>query len=115
MGIFTSKINKMQDCIDACSKCTQACYECFTACLDESDANERINCISILIECAMMCQMSVATMSMGGRFSVEHCQLCAQICDKCAQECAMFKDGYCQKCAEICRMCADECRKMENM
>jgi|GEM_PF-3825480 len=66
--------------------CTcQACYECFNACLNEPDLNARKNCLSILVECAMMCQMSVAIMSMSGQFSKDHYELCAKICDKCAR------------------------------
>jgi hypothetical protein len=115
MGMVTMATNKFQACIDACSKCAQACYECFSACLNEPDLGARKSCVSMLIECAMMCQMSASTMSMLGQFSKEHCQLCAKVCDKCAQECVMFKDDHCQKCADICRTCADECRKMANM
>ena len=115
MGIVTNMTDKFQACIDACTKCTQACYECFHACLNEPDLNARKNCVSILVECAMMCQMSVGTMAMNGTFSKEHCELCAKVCEKCAEECAMFKDDHRQKCAEICRMCAEECRKMAAM
>lgn len=49
---------KNQSCIDACAKCAQACYECFHACLNEPDLNERKNCVSMLVECAMMCQIN---------------------------------------------------------
>lgn len=115
MCILNNKPDAFQVCIDACAKCAQACNECFTACLNESDLNARKDCISILVECAMMCQMSVSMMSMNGQFSKEHCRLCAQICDKCAAECAMFKDEHCQKCAGFCRTCAEECRKMTAM
>ena len=59
-----------------------------------------------------MCEMSSGMMSMNGKFSKEHCNMCATVCDACAQECGMFKDEHCQKCAEECRTCADECRKM---
>lgn len=38
--------------------------------------------------------------------------MCATICDKCSQECGMFKDEHCTKCAEECKKCADECKKM---
>lgn len=112
MGVVTKATNKIQSCIDACAKCTQACYECFHACLNEPDLSARKDCVSMLVECAMMCQMSVATMSMNGKYLNEHCALCAVICDKCAEECAMFNEDHCRKCAEICHMCADECRKM---
>lgn len=77
MGIITNATDMYQACIDACAKCTQACYECFSACLNEPDLNVRKNCVSMLVECAMMCQMSVAMMSMGGQFSKDHCGLCA--------------------------------------
>lgn len=112
MGIVTNKTDGMQACIDACGKCTQACYECFTECLNEPDLTARKNCVSMLIECAMMCQMSFATMSMLGEYSKQHCHICAQICEKCAQECAMFKDEHCKKCAEVCNMCAEKCKEM---
>ncbi|MFZ5942678.1 MAG: four-helix bundle copper-binding protein [Bacillota bacterium] len=115
MVVVANFTDKFQSCIDACSKCAQVCYECFHACLNEPDLNDRKNCVSMLVECAMMCQMSVSTMAMNGQFSKEHCQLCAKICDTCADECAKFKDDHCQKCADICRMCADECRRMASM
>jgi hypothetical protein len=106
---------KYQACIDACAKCSQACYECLHACINEPDLNTRKNCVSSLIECAMMCQMSVSMMSMDGQYSKEHCSICAKMCDKCAKECDMFKDQHCKDCAQICKNCADECRQMSSM
>lgn len=115
MGLFTVETGKYQSCIDACNRCAQACYECFHECLNEPDLNARKNCVSMLVECAMMCQMSVSTMSMNGQFSKEHCALCAKICDSCAKECNMFKDDHCKTCAQACQDCADECRRMAGM
>lgn len=115
MGMVTNKTDMMQACIDACNQCAQACFECFNACINEPDSNARNHCISMLIECAMMCQMSAALMSMGGQFSHGHCELCAKICEKCAAECKMFKDDHCQNCSTICQACADECQKMASM
>jgi hypothetical protein len=115
MGIINNTTDKYQACIDACNRCVQACHECFTACLNEADVATRKNCISILAECACDCQSSAAKMSMDSKYAKEHCQMCATICDKCAQECQMFKDDHCQKCAQECQKCADECRKMAGM
>ncbi len=112
MGLVTTKNDSMQACIDACVKSSQACFECFDACLNEPDIGARKNCIAMLVECAMSCQMSVAMMSMSGKFSKEHCKMCADICEMCAKECDMFKDDHCIKCAQICRECATECKKM---
>ena len=73
MGIVTN--NHMQSCIDACNKCAQACLECFNACLNEPDLNARKNCVKMLVECAMMCQMSAATMSMASQQNIVRCVL----------------------------------------
>jgi len=69
----------------------------------------------LLVECARMCEMSSELMAINGQFVKEHCNICAKICDACAQECSMFKDEHCQKCAQECHTCADECRRMSNM
>lgn len=115
MGIATNSTNNNQNCIDACNRCAQACYECFQACLNEPDVQARISCIRTLIECAMMCQMSTTLMSMNAQSHMQHCQLCATICDKCSQECEMFKDQHCQLCAIECKKCATECKNMASM
>lgn len=107
--------NANQKCIDICNQCAQACYECFAACLNESDMQARKSCLALLVECAGMCQMSAAHMSMGGQFAKEHCGVCALVCEKCAQECSMFKDAHCTECAQICQVCADECNSMAAM
>jgi flagellar motor component MotA len=100
IGVYN--VNRNQTCIDACNKCAQACYECFQACLNEPDVKARKNCISMLVECAMSCQMSTSLMSMQAQSSMEHCKLCATICNKCAKECEMFKEEHCQQCAAEC-------------
>lgn len=79
------------------------------------DVDVRKACVSMLVECAMMCQMSVSMMSMNGQYSKEHCALCAKIFETCAKECNMFKDEHCQKCAKECTSCAVECRNMSGM
>jgi len=112
LGVVTSNTDKYQKCIDACAKCAQACFECLKACLNEPDAAARKGCIGMLLECALICQQAVAYMSMDAQYAKDLCKLCATICDKCAQDCDMFKDDHCKKCADICRQCANECRMM---
>lgn len=114
MGMVTKATDKFQLCIDACVKCTQACYECFDACLKETDVNKRKKCLFILMECAKMCETSVALMSMNGHQAYEYCELCGKICAMCAQECGVMEDEHCKKCAAICKDCADECIKVSS-
>lgn len=106
--------NPNQTCIDACAKCAQICEECFNMCLQEADVKARGNCIKTLQDCAEICTTSACFMSRQSGSIKEVCTLCADICEKCANECAMFKDQHCQSCADTCRQCANECRNMAN-
>lgn len=112
MGIVTNLTDKYQKCIDACKRCAQACDECFTLCLNEPDVQARKNCIGILIECVAVCNQAGCSMSRDSQFAKDICRLCATVCEKCAAECAMFKDDHCVKCAEECRACAVACNTM---
>lgn len=112
MGIVTNLTDRYQTCIDACTRCTQACDECFTLCLGEADVQARKNCIAMLVECAGICKLAACFMSTDAPHAKNICGLCALICEKCAAECAMFKDDHCVKCAAECRSCANECNRM---
>lgn len=101
---------KHQACIDECNQCAQSCLECMNLCLAEPDASERKKCISKLNECACICKETSTFMSLNSVHSVELRNLCALICDECAQECEMFQDNHCVKCAEECDKCANECQ-----
>ncbi len=103
---------QLQTTIDAIARCAHSCYGCFTACLNEPDVNDRKSCITSLVECAMLCQMTVAALSINGQFAKELCDLCAKASQRCAQECSSFKDTHCQKCADDCRTCAVACKKI---
>lgn len=104
--------NKYQACIDACSKCAQACLECFDACLQESDVADRVKHIKMLVECALMCQSSIAMMSMDAQNAKNHCKMCAKMCEKCAKSCSEFDDEHCTECSEVCYDCAEQCKIM---
>jgi hypothetical protein len=36
------------------------------------------------------------------------CQLCADFCNACAEECSGHDMEHCKKCEEACRVCAEE-------
>lgn len=112
MGIVTNTTDKYQKCIDACTRCAQACHECIGMCLNEPDVKARKQCINMLMECACICTDASGFMAMDAQHAKELCTLCATICDKCAQDCQMFKDDHCVKCANECKACANECRMM---
>lgn len=114
MGLLTKSNNKNQACIDACNHCEQSCYECFDLCLLEQDVANRVDCLKALIECAVMCQMSVTLLSLKSQSAMDHCTLCANVCQKCAMECEAFDDLHCKDCVTSAKKCATECNKVES-
>ncbi|WOC33505.1 MULTISPECIES: four-helix bundle copper-binding protein [Caproicibacterium] len=112
MGVVTTNTDKMQSCIDVCSRCAQACQECIRLCLEEPDVAARKEHIKNMMGCAAICKEAACFMEMESTHIKEICQLCAFLCEECASGCAQFQDEHCQKCAAECRKCAQECRSM---
>lgn len=104
----------MEQCIRDCLECYQECLRCISHCLSQGGKHAEKEHITLLMECAQMCNMSATLMLMRGQFSNEHCQLCAQVCEACGQSCTSLDsdDAMMQDCADMCRKCADSCRDM---
>src|SRR5437870_5653526 len=106
-------MNEQQEhvaCIDACIACARACEACGDACLTELDAAQRVRCIRLNRDCAIVCWTAAELMSRESPFVEELCRVCAEICTACGDECARFPELHCQRCTEACRLCAEECR-----
>lgn len=99
-------------CINACNKCALTCNGCITGCLQGEDVKSMTNCILLCLDCAQICQLSVAFMARGSKNAASLCKLCADICEACATECEMCDMQCCTECAQACRHCAEECKKM---
>lgn len=98
--------------IDALYDCATECLHCENACLDEQDVKGLARCIRLDRECAETCLFSAKMLSAGTEFSGEVMNLCANVCDACAEECGKHAHHmeHCRVCAEACRRCAAECR-----
>ena len=99
-------------CVEACNRCAAACDHCATACLSEPDPKRLAHCIALDMDCADICRSPVGYMSRGSVHAYALCQLCADICDACADECSKHPMDHCRECADACHRCADECRRM---
>jgi hypothetical protein len=104
--------NEYQSCIEACSQCEIACEQCATACMKEPNAHEMIACIRLDLECAAICRASIQIMNLESNHANAVCQVCADICIACAEECEKHEHEHCRKCAKMCRDCAAECMSM---
>ncbi|HUF60857.1 MAG TPA: four-helix bundle copper-binding protein [Verrucomicrobiales bacterium] len=108
----TMTTTKYSDCIDACNACADACGHCASSCLKEDDVKMMAACIASDIDCATMCRLAAGFMARESPDTAKICRLCAEICDRCGEECAKHDADHCQQCAEACRRCAEECRKI---
>lgn len=107
--------HQYQSCIEACNLCADACDYCASACLQEQDINAMARCIALDMDCAQICRMAASCMARDSEFASTICQICANVCEACGDECAKHQAAHCQECAQACRRCADECRRMAGM
>lgn len=100
----------IQDCID----CYQHCMSCITHCLSLGGKHSEQSHITLMLECAEICNLSATLMELKGQFSHEHCQVCAKVCEACAASCREIgpDDKMMNECADMCLRCAESCRNM---
>jgi hypothetical protein len=103
---------QFRSCIEACNDSADACDQCAVACLAEKNVEKMTRCIQLNMDCAQICRLAAAYMSRDSEMIDTIWEICAQVCDMCADECAQHPLEHCRLCAEACRRCADECRLM---
>ncbi len=106
---------KHLSCIEACYACALACNHCAASCLQEQDVTTMAPCIALDIDCAQACELAAAVMGRASENAKAICATCAEVCQRCGDECGKHNMEHCQQCAQACRRCADECRKMATM
>ena len=106
---------EFESCIEACDSCADACDYCAASCLKEDDVKAMARCIALDMDCAQICRTAAAFMARDSDYARALCQLCAEVCEACGDECAKHPASHCQECAQACRRCADECRRMAGM
>ena len=109
------RLSRYLDCIAACNACAVACQHCASMCLQDPDVKMMARCIALDLDCAQLCQVSVALMAGGSELAPALCRVCAVACRVCGEECERHQADHCQQCAEACRRCATECDRMASM
>ena len=106
----------MEDCIALCETSHSKCLETAQHCIEKSDRSAQASTITLLLDCAELCQTTANSML---RRSTQHmvlCDACARVCDACATACEKSPaDPVMAKCAKECRRCAEACRHMASM
>ncbi|WP_342561336.1 four-helix bundle copper-binding protein [Paenibacillus sp. FSL R7-0345] len=99
-----------QECIDACIKCMNACNYSYVSSLKEYDLASLRESIRLDRECADICSYAVQAMTRQSPFVVEILRLCAEICERTADESSRHMQTHCQDCIDACRSAAMACR-----
>lgn len=105
---------EMQECIQACQQCHSICLTTVQHCLQMGGRHAAPQHITLLLDCAQICQTSADFMLRGSELHGRTCGVCAEVCERCAQDCERLdpNDQQMQMCAQVCRQCADSCRRM---
>ncbi len=108
--------SRMRRCISDCLECNRVCIETVTYCLQQGGRYAELPHIRLLLDCAEMCRTSADFMLRQSDLHTTTCGICAQICERCADDCAGFSgDRVMQRCVDSCRRCSDSCREVAGM
>ena len=112
-GLMTQVKQETRECIEGCTECANTCQETLVHCLQKGDRHADAGHCETLIDCAEFCQVTVDFLLRGSEMATNVCGVCADICNRCAQECETFTDDtQMAECAEACRRAADACREV---
>lgn len=99
----------LRDCLD----CYEACIRTEEHCLEMGGRHVQAEHLRLLRDCASICRVSADFMLRGSAHAPALSRVCAEICRRCADDCASFAgDTEMKKCAEQCRRCAESCERM---
>ena len=110
MSEQTIKEPKTEQLIKSIKKCHEACLDSLSYCIDMGGPHAEPNHLTVLIDCAKICETSNDFLLRDSGFSPLPVEICSLICDECADSCEQFKDDEnMQRCATMCRECKKEC------
>lgn len=105
-----------KQCIDACFDATKACDRYGAEGLHDKGCPPG-HCHAIIA--GEVCTL-VGRLTAKGVCHKELFELCAKICEECAEKCKNSDNEHakdctvaCKKCAETCRVCQEDCKKYE--
>ncbi len=105
--------NEMQQCIQNCLDCHAICLSTTTYCLEQRGKHIEGSHTRALLDAADISKTAADFMIRGSSFHPVVCGVCAEVCDRCAAECAKLStDAHLRAAQQACQRCADSCRAM---
>jgi len=103
---------ELQQCIQDCLNCHDACMQTARNCKQAGGDHAKPEHISMLQDCAEMCQTAAHFMQHNSPLYGYVTQACAQVTTHCATECEQKGDT---DCANACRTAAWSCDQVTKM
>ena len=100
--------------IEIVTACHDMCLTTLSHCLQEGGKHAQADHITLLLDCAEICQTSADFILRNSDFHARTCGVCAEVCEHCAEDCERLANGdpIMRDCAHICRRCAESCREV---
>lgn len=114
-GATKSLSTEMRECVDACLSCASLCAETTRYCLEMGGKHAEVQHITIMIDCAEICQTSANFMLRQSAAYTETCSTCAAICRACEESCRQLGGTAMTNCADECAGCAESCERMAGL
>ena len=109
----TAITSAMRQCIEECLSCHSTCLDTARQCFEMGGQHAAAKHMTLLLDCAEICQTSANFMLRHSEQHARTCGLCAEICRACEDSCRSFRgDQVMQSAAEACRRCAESCERM---
>lgn len=104
----------MRECIQNCLDCHAACVETSMHCLVRGNEHAGPEHQRLLADCAQICIASADFMLRASADHVRTCDVCAELCRNCADDCERMAEGddIMRRCVDACRRCALTCDRM---
>jgi hypothetical protein len=106
----------MEEAIRNAMECFRITTNCMQHCLSLSEKHAEVKHITLLKECAELCQITASFLIVKSDFAHDVCGVCARVCEACADSCEEIddRDAMMKLCIHACRDCAESCRNMEH-
>mmetsp|Transcript_23632 Transcript_23632/g.33072 ORF Transcript_23632/g.33072 Transcript_23632/m.33072 type:complete len:128 (+) Transcript_23632:323-706(+) len=104
----------LEECAKMCVECASTCSKTETYCIMKGGAHTDPNHLTLMVDCKEICIVAGDFMIRGSENHSLTCGICAEICEKCANDCQRVdpNDKVMKECAEKCTECAEMCRKL---
>jgi hypothetical protein len=102
-------MNNHDEAIITCRNCYQACLVALTfhRKIDEKPLSQIQ--IKQLMSCMEFCQITANMLTIGSPSVDRFCELCAHLCEQCADACIAIDNKVMKLCIAACRYCAGAC------